>query len=71
MSMEGYLTTVDQAEEFFRRCGEKKAETLEERLEILRQMGIEHRVFHQTEEQIKKRIKGKKVALVKRRTTNG
>lgn len=62
--IDGYLTTVDQAEEFFRRCMENKAETLEERLEILRQMEIEHRVFPQTEEQIKKRIKGKKVLRV-------
>lgn len=63
--MEGYLTTLDQAEEFFRRCSELKEDTLENRMAILKAMALERRAFHQSEEQIKKRVKNKKVLVVK------
>lgn len=64
-----FLTSPAQAEEFFRRCMEQKAETLEERLAVMEQMVKERRCFVQNEEQIKKRIKGKRVLRINAKPT--
>ena len=64
--MNGFLTTLEQAEEFFNRCLKKEAITLEERLAILKEMQKERRVFEQTEEQLKKRMEGKNVLKIKK-----
>lgn len=63
--MNGFITTLEQAEEFFRRCQEQQANTIEKRLEILNQMAKERLVFHQTEEQLNKRMNKKKVLVIK------
>lgn len=60
-----FLTTVDQAFEFYKRCQEQGAETLEERIKIAEQMARERLVFKQTDAQLLKRLKGKKVLEVK------
>lgn len=61
----GFLMTVDQALEFYKRCEERKAVSYEERMLILEEMQKERRVFPQTEEQLAKRMKGKRVLKVK------
>lgn len=63
--MDGFLMTLDQALEFYKRCEELKADTKEKRLDVLIQMSKEHRAFPQTAEQLKKRIEGKNVLRVK------
>lgn len=61
----GFLTTLEQAEEFFKRCLDKEAVTLPERLAILEQMQKERRVFAQSEKQLEARLNGKNVLRVK------
>ncbi len=68
--MANFLLTVDQAIEFYKRCAEAKAETLEERLVIMKQMTEERRAFIQTTEQLEKRLKGKKVLQIKKGLPN-
>lgn len=63
--MSAFLMTLAQAEEFYRRCMEEKAETLEQRLEVMKKMIEERRAFPQTEEQVNKRLQGKKVLYVR------
>lgn len=63
--MSQYLTTLGQAEEFFKRCVERKAESREARLEILAEMAKERRMFAIDEKQLAKRLEGKKVLHIK------
>ncbi len=65
--MNGYLLTLDQTEEFFKRCIEQNAHTFQERLAIMKEMAKERRAFFQTAEQLTKRMKGKRVLKI----TNG
>lgn len=66
MIPDGFITTAEFAEEFFRRCIEKEAVTMEERLKIMNDMKAERKVFPQTKEQIAKRVNGKNVLVVKK-----
>ncbi len=65
--MNHYLTIAAEAEEFFLRVIALKEDTLENRLKILEDMAQERKVFKQTDEQIKKRITGKRILHVKPR----
>ncbi len=70
--MNGFLLTVAQAEEFFNRCKTRNANTLAEKLAVMNELVKERQAFFQTEEQIDKRLKGKKVLKVKiKRPDNG
>ena len=60
-----YLSTAAEMEEFFLRVMDLKEDTRENRIKILEDMVRERKAFHQTDEQIIKRIKGKKVLHVK------
>jgi hypothetical protein len=62
-----FLTTAKEAEEFFRRCIEQKAETEEARMKIIAEMVKERRMFPQTKEQVLKRMTGKRVLHVRQR----
>lgn len=61
----GYLMTVAGMEEFFKRVAKLSKDTPEARIEILKQMQTERKVFFQNEEQVRKRLKGKKVLQIK------
>lgn len=61
----GFLMTVAQLEEFYKRCEKNGATTLEEKTKVLEQMAYERAVFFQSSEQIEKRFAGKKVLRIK------
>lgn len=59
-----YLTTLDQAEEFFKRCMERNADSREARMKILEEMATERRVFALSEEALHKRLNGRRILKV-------
>jgi hypothetical protein len=60
-----FLLTLDTAEEFWGRCLKRNACTYEERIVIMEEMMAERKAFKQTDEQIRKRLTGKKVLRIK------
>ena len=62
-----FMLTVDTLEEFFKRVSLLKEDTIDARLQILEDMKKERLAFAQTDEQVIKRLKGKKVTHVRRK----
>lgn len=58
--MEGFRMNLDTAEEFFKRCIERKADTEEARIVLLKELQAELRVIKLTEADLERmaRIKG-------------
>lgn len=63
----GFRLTLDTAEEFFKRCMERKAETKAERIAILEELKAECLGIAVTEKDLSLLLKGKKVLEIKRR----
>jgi hypothetical protein len=63
--MIGFQLTPDAAMEFFQRCIERKANTLEERMAIMKELQKELRAIYLNEKDVERRIRGKKVLRIK------
>lgn len=63
----GFRLDIDTAEEFFRRCAARKAETREERVAILKELVYELRAIKLTGQDLKRHLRGKKVLKIESR----
>lgn len=58
---EGFQMNLETAEEFYRRCVERKAETELERVAILQELVAELRAIKLNAKDLKNQVRGKKV----------
>jgi hypothetical protein len=68
--MEGFMMTPEVAEDFFRRCIARGAETEKERIAILQEIVMELRAIKLNEQDIKNQIRNKKVLHIKKDKPN-
>lgn len=60
-----YRLDLDTAEEFYRRCAARGAETREARMVILKELVYEMRALKLTQQDLKMLTKGKKILHIK------
>lgn len=68
--IEGFRMDLDTAYEFYKRCGERNANTEESRIAILQELQKELRVIKLNEQDLKNTLRGKNVLVVKKEENN-
>lgn len=69
--MKGFLMTLEVAEKFYKRCAEKEAVTLEERLKIMHELIHEENIRIMNEKQLKEELIDKKALVIKKSLRKG
>lgn len=64
MSIKGFMMSLDDAEEFFKRCAEAKANTHAERMAIMNQLLHERNIKILNQDRIKKVLTTKKALYI-------